>query len=208
MDSGRPVPITIRSKLEGSMGGYDVGSSIAIGLGTGPLLRRTGGREDNGQIDWLVRGSVLPCSTDRGPIIEWLRYSSNNPHQVAPLARALTTAREEGSGLKSFDSWDRARTPGHVVALEWRNPNSPLEDMWRTTRHLQDSCEDMSDSDSQNASGWDYDSSVKIGSFSVSSYNSVIHEVETFSGEPTQGSQSYSAHQDNHLTASLGEPET
>lgn len=46
----------------------------------------------------------------------------------------------------------------------------------------------MSNSDSQNISARDYDDSVEIGSFSVSSYDSVIHAVETYSDEPTESS--------------------
>lgn len=47
----------------------------------------------------------------------------------------------------------------------------------------------MIDSNSQNASAWSYGDSVEVGSFTVLSYDSVIHDVETYSDEPVEPSQ-------------------
>lgn len=42
----------------------------------------------------------------------------------------------------------------------------------------------MSGSDSQNASVRSYGGSVEVGSFTVSSHDSAIHDIETYLGEP------------------------
>nr|GLL41797.1 hypothetical protein Itr_chr12CG13640 [Ipomoea trifida] len=66
----------------------------------------------------------------------------------------------------------------------------------------------MSDSDSQSLSARDYDDSVEIGSFLVSSYDSIIHAVKTYLDGPVELSRSPVANPEDCLVFPIGEAKT